>query len=480
MIIALISIAYGYDLRVGYQSYQDFNMSEGCEGEIAFAPDNDDNFVVCLQNGSGVTLTGSCRTYTSGVLGSGDMITTGLFDFGLLEDGKLYRFSFDWERINYVDMNISTLNGKNDTGGTASCPNYDICGNSTKQSRIYSDNACGSQISAITDLWGIYVSNDCSGSPYVYQEATKSDSSTYRVTEAYTQANYNGTDVTVSNCLGVITESTCTDTATLSSTRVSGAGGACTDRSGTPVEAMDYYVGFGAGYFDMCQTCSAGTTCTWELGLCTYAGDYTVYSDYFIFNSTIKGTATNFTSNLTSYGNVTWFPSIDNCSSYTIPVINWTFYRSSNIITDGDQKNVFNCTWGNWSVDYTETRYNVNSTQYCIDVNDMNLSCDVKTFYVTDWTQGWIYSQNYDNTMLDNITDYYNLTIPKLYINFSSSTDIQLMTGNQTMFFESASVLIAQTNISVGKVSVAFNNGTQFYEYYNDENTYIDVDLKVI
>jgi hypothetical protein len=180
-----------------------------------------------------------------------------------------------------------------------------------------------------------------------------------------------------------------------------------------------------------------------------------------------------------------WNWSFDNCSTYTTPVLNFSFYSSPGIVTAADSRTIFDCTLGTQTLEWNQTMYSQESVQFCMYPHYVSPTCTVTEDYAGFWTQGWIYQQTFNYITLSNTTQYYNLTIPKLFINFTNgtgltTTDVKIVTGNETFYYEATEVLVAMTNLTIGKVSVIFNNGTQYYEYDNDQNTYIRETMYVI
>ena len=198
-----------------------------------------------------------------------------------------------------------------------------------------------------------------------------------------------------------------------------------------------------------------------------------------IHNLSIYGRESNRTIKQSDYTYFTVGLGIGNCTTYFNPFLNWSFYRSSSVITAADDK--INLTFDiiyNTS-DYVQYSYDQQSNQVCSAFNNSFIYTGT-LLYTGTWTEGYIYNYEFNDETYLGTTLYLNLTVPKLYLNFSNSTDIVVTTTETTYYFEDTSILMAMTNLSVGKVSVAFNNGSQSYEYYNDLNTQIDEDLTVL
>lgn len=171
---------------------------------------------------------------------------------------------------------------------------------------------------------------------------------------------------------------------------------------------------------------------------------------------------------------------IDNCSLYTVPILNWTYFSSIPLTTTADDKINVSFDYGIDQQNFTQYSYNISSMQLCGLTNQTNVSSTGSIKYTGDWTGGYIYNYQFSDIEFNSNITYLNLTVPKLFLNFSQATDITVVTTEETYYFESATVLMVPSNLSVGKISVIYNEGTQYFEYYNDHNTNIDEDLEVI
>jgi hypothetical protein len=145
-----------------------FNMSDTCKGEIAFTPNSTKLLTVCLEEYSGTwnEVVGSCKNYSSGTYGSLSNLTTGNINSSILTVGNYYRQKITWNRIRYVSMNNSALNGMNDSGTMKTSSLNDSCSYATLPARILRDTCSGTAV-LNTQLNSFYLgSTTCSGTPY--------------------------------------------------------------------------------------------------------------------------------------------------------------------------------------------------------------------------------------------------------------------------------------------------------------------------
>jgi len=97
--VFLVSLYYAFAFTSNaFISYEldSVEMTEGCSGDIELAPTVAYDLEVCLENGSGIIISESCKTYTSGTYDGGDTIQTNATD---LIVGEQYRLSITWKRI---------------------------------------------------------------------------------------------------------------------------------------------------------------------------------------------------------------------------------------------------------------------------------------------------------------------------------------------------------------------------------------------
>ena len=282
-----------------------FNMTDGCKGEISFAPTTTYNLQVCLQNGSGEDITVSCKIYNNGTFGSSNKLASELFDKSLLKNGQQFRLKFYWKRIKYLTMDNSALNGFNDSGTSATtslrwfCQNNndrgestfyfttnsstcDVAGNwantgSLGWNWVYiQSNVCQAPISGLchcTSSGG----DECYDSHFLFAPFTTS----HRIYEGY-NIDEGVSSATMSTCRSI--SSYCN-------------GGGYTGCNGNCGCITPKYVASG---------CTNGTAPTLISNLCTYAGDNIDYSAYFTYTDSLISTSTNTTNKLISFGIVSW------------------------------------------------------------------------------------------------------------------------------------------------------------------------------
>jgi len=88
-------------------------MSDGCSGDVAFAPSVDKVLSICLRNATSDEIV-YCENVSSGIYN--DASNFSIYPSSDIEGG-LYYLNISWDRIRYDDMGNPALNGKFDSGG---------------------------------------------------------------------------------------------------------------------------------------------------------------------------------------------------------------------------------------------------------------------------------------------------------------------------------------------------------------------------
>lgn len=277
-------VSVWYDLN-------NLNMTDGCNDEITFSPSVENPLEICVNDG---TTDYGCNIITDYTINSADVISSGLF---VWNSSKNYRFKINWNRISYL------------TGA-----NY-----LKKDSGQYSEK--GSQCSMSPEYTSCFGDVDL----LYYEEASCSG-----------EIGYYGTFKTELQALGNPIRTT-EDNYLLAS--------ANTDLAYRSVASI---------YWGECSGCqpTSGTKNTWsycsagnvESNLCTYAGNTTIYTDYFTnyntqdFNTSDKIKTDGEISLFSVVYEKTGTPPVISLSSQSTThpikneVINFTFYATDDIL----------------------------------------------------------------------------------------------------------------------------------------------------
>lgn len=211
---------------------------------------------------------------------------------------------------------------------------------------------------------------------------------------------------------------------------------------------------------------------------------------YYLINNTIDNTYTEQTSDNYTIKDTDFLDSLvfycgNSTTYFNTPIGN----ISNNTI---DKEIQFNVTYPGFStltnmeVIFNENLYNYTQppdtyvllTEFLnMTTTEANVTMNITAFGFQDGT---------DNATLTEKTDYIhlNLTPVKLHIVFDSQTDGYVawtdpVNGTDGFSFNATEIIIVQSNISLGYVSIVFNGGKQLYEYYNDLDTHIYQTLHV-
>ena len=317
MLILFISLVGATEnIQFRYIPNTNFNMSDGCNGEIVFKPDSSHNFMVCLKNDIGSIITDSCKNYLSGEYNFNTSFTTAFFDRLLLTNGNNYSFYLDWKRIKYIDMNTSALNGYNDSGGYKpsiykdGCPGSDgTVGGTMTQYQLGSGclNITGTANTFLAQGHEVYnEQTDCSGTNYMI--IGPNNYTTY--TQGRVYENY----VRTGGSIAVLNNYACRELI-----RWSYYGINCWSGGTTPYDYYSY------------DSCTPGDASTLPINLCTYAGDYDSTSEEFNYNDSLDSNNVTFNAKFLSSGSVSWVLELDNCSSYSNLILNYTLYDEDNL-----------------------------------------------------------------------------------------------------------------------------------------------------
>jgi hypothetical protein len=292
-----------------YQSYNNsFNMTTNCSGLISFSPTSSYPLEVCLQNSTNITVIGSCINYTSNIFGMTNNISTNNIDYTNLVSGNTYRLSFHWKRIRYDNMNNSALNYFNDTGesgygthssrcykneiSTTSCSNTVYKMNTTNvggnyqcgESILYSSSSNCLAAKCGTAAYLFYSHSDCV-SPVTSSITYIAGTDYKRIYEGQTPSG--GNDASIVGC-----------------TQFYGDGG--TSMLNAQSSCGCFNIGGDKRY--LATGCVDGST-DFSTGLCSYAGDYSDYSSFFVFNASYLNSSSNFTNKLLTLGLVNFLSS---------------------------------------------------------------------------------------------------------------------------------------------------------------------------
>lgn len=369
------------------------NMTDTCQGEIAFEPKVGYEFYVCANDG--VTDYG-CKTYLSEMNKSNTFSTESF----LYNASKQYRLKFNWKRIQYKDMNNSALNGYNDSGTFSNSIVNDSCTeNRTVDNRIgcYDDAAC------TTNFGGGQYAVGYRFGPYYYHYApTPSDG---RIYETYTRIG--GSNAILST---PINSSSCTliDSYYFSDD-CDWESCICPGHSNYISNLNKYY------------QCTLGTPSSLPSSLCTYSNDTTTYSNYF----NLTNINTSFSSILLSSGNISFLSDkkyfISNTNQINLSNINSVNISQLNSILSS------NCTCTNCSI----IGYNCN-----IPFNFHSDSAGILSVNLTNAT--YSYGIDFCNNSLGipsnrsilNISFYDENSLTNISVNVSGT--IQLNESNYT------------------------------------------------
>lgn len=185
-ILLLISSCYIVSaLNVTYvPNTNAFNMTNNCNGLIAIAPTVIYPLTVCLHNATEDEISGSCINYTSGNFTQNSNFTTNDFNSSLLSSGQAYSINLKWERINYLNMNNSFLNGKNDSGESKSA--YAYCGDNGEEPQGYTDAGC-SITTSNNAHYVMWANSGCTGTLKSYRNES---AGSFRVFEGINMSQY--------------------------------------------------------------------------------------------------------------------------------------------------------------------------------------------------------------------------------------------------------------------------------------------------
>lgn len=130
-------------------------MSDGCSGDIEFAPTLIYPLEVCANDGENDY---GCKVYAVGEIGNTDIIETEQFT---MDTGKSYRLKITWERVR-------DPYGRYDHGGTADSIHYDAC-----ESFPTATHGCGGQCGgwACNDYY-YFLSPDCDYATATWPQVT--------------------------------------------------------------------------------------------------------------------------------------------------------------------------------------------------------------------------------------------------------------------------------------------------------------------
>lgn len=235
------------------------NMTDGCNGEVGFAPNSTHVLSLCVDG-----VDDSCQNYTSGVYNASSQINTSPTQLNMSDT---YRLKLTWNKVSYINLDNSTLNGKNDSGASQADPYNSTCASGGINQYSCIDGAPYVGNAFYTASYG----GDCDGGSYtlVYRRIP---SGQCRVYDGYTRMN--GSNAIVSGCTAgyhPLNDIYCQGT-------------------------NDWYA---------YTSCTSGTAGSCPSSLCTYAGSNSVYLDYFTLNSTLTHDI-NITDKVTLTGNITY------------------------------------------------------------------------------------------------------------------------------------------------------------------------------
>jgi len=257
---------YDGDIVSVWYNLNSLNMTDGCNDEITLSPTEAYPLEICVNDGN---TDYACNIITDYNINGNDVISSGLFVWNSSKD---YRFKINWNRISYLSgENI----GKNDNGGLGKygteCPDYPFISQSPVLSNIFYTN---SGIHALLMSIEPPVSGSnvvCDGDPKYFgiknSELSKEEFQTvlFGIGCRVTEENY-----------AIV-------------------GGDTDFTSNINFLSADYLLGGTTTYcFSQIVTTSGVTTCfdggQCETGLCDFAGNNTIYTDYFTMKNGILST----------------------------------------------------------------------------------------------------------------------------------------------------------------------------------------------
>ena len=352
----------------------EINMTDGCSGAIGFMPDSDNSFQICANDG--ITNYG-CVNYISGEFNSSTNLSTNYF---IGNTTKNYRLYLDWNRIKYIDMNDSGLNGYNDSNLSANNPSYDMCyanDDATTDCSVegYTDDSvhdnamvisasdnCVGRLSGI-NVHPLYSDGTCSSIisnviTYIAEPTTSS----CRIYEGYTRT---GNNATVGGCVEALTY------------RHSTFGCSCSAGNGGHVGT----------------SCNSGTIGSCPSSLCSYAGDYNDSSNYF----TITDSNTSFNDKIISNGTI-YYNTIPPLMISTVIIgseYNDSLVGKCNATTEGNESVKYNYIWYKNNVTYSSgiTGYFTQGVQQTV-----NTITEDKVKYNDTWILSCSAQDSYENS----------------------------------------------------------------------------------
>lgn len=271
------------------------NMTDGCNGAIALAPNITYFIDVTLQENTGSwnDVDNSTRRYTSGIFNASSLMQTNVTSS--LNNSNQFRFKLRYQRIRY-DHGVNQ--GEFDHEGTAVGGVNDACSFRSGSLIIYSLSSCsGDTENSAYVNWDMYNSSGACGSLQAPKyEAYDPSPSSCRVYEGYSRTG--GSAAVLGNKFNETNGCMQVD-ASLPSFSI------CRD---------DWYFNVPAYFYD---DCTAGSASSCPSNLCTYAGDDTVYSSAFYVNSTNYNASSSFSSKVYADLVVEWGSAPDLSSNTT-------------------------------------------------------------------------------------------------------------------------------------------------------------------
>lgn len=124
----------------------------------------------------------------------------------------------------------------------------------------------------------------------------------------------------------------------------------------------------------------------------------------------------------------------------------------------------------------SQTSYSWNLTNILQKTNkqkDLNIIIIDPNLEYADYDQNYVFDEN---------TADFNIEMSpnKLILSFTQLTQGLIITQTWAEDFNAKDLIIVQKDLAIGKVKITFNNNNQTFEYYNDQETYIDENVYIL
>lgn len=203
---------------------------------------------------------------------------------------------------------------------------------------------------------------------------------------------------------------------------------------------------------------------TWNITNITGIGNYTIQVNARDFNDNYA----NYTCNYTIIPNNTY------TTIYVYDYLNTTLLNNLQIYSSATNTTTYNNPYNiTTSTIISKTTPTFNLTLNIIDLNYYYLPQNI-SFNINRFTNNFSTSMTPNKLILSFVNSSGNITRVQGFI---------IDTTPSSRGFNDTSIIIIQSNLSLGKVTVIFNddtNWTQYYEYNNDYTTYINETLGII